>query len=215
MTRGALCVLVTCITVGVPGCAPRLQPLGGTVAPATFPRAELPRGQHRILFRWEMEDGDMLTRGDGAARVASPDSVRLDFFLAGGLGGGAAVLIGAELRLPPTADDFARRLIPPAPLLWAALGRLAVPPSRDTTARVDGDTLRADIGAPAVWRVTFIRDTLRRLERVTDGRVVEWVDRRGSDNRVRYQLEPNRRRLDLFISRSEPSAFDQTIFVFP
>ena len=207
--------LVICITLGVPACAPKLQPLGGTVAPAVFPRAELPRGQHRILFRWEMEDGDMLTRGDGAARVAGPDSVRLDFFLAGGLGGGAAVLIDEELRLPRTADDFARRLIPPAPLLWAALGRLAVPPSRDTTARVDGDTLRADIGAPAQWRVTFIRDTLRRLERVTDGRVVEWVDRGGRSDRVRYQLEPNRRRLDLFISRSEPSAFDQTIWVFP
>ena len=215
MTRQWCVVTVTSITLGVLACAPKLQPLGGTVAPAVFPRAELPRGQHRVLFRWEMEDGDMLTRGDGAARVAAPDSVRLDFFLAGGLGGGAAVLIGEELRLPRTADDFARRLIPPAPLLWAALGRLAVPPSRDTTARVDGDTLRADIGAPAVWRVTFIRDTLRRLERVADGRVVEWVDRGGHSDRVRYQLEPNRRRLDLLISRSEPSVFDQTIWVFP
>ena len=215
MMRRAVRALVICITLTTPGCAPKLRPLGGTAAPAVLPRAELPRGQHRILFRWEMEDGDMLTRGDGAARVASPDSIRLDFFLAGGLGGGAAILIGDELRLPPGADDLARRLIPPAPLLWAAVGRLAVPPSRDTTARVDGDTLRADIGAPAMWRVTFVRDTLRRLERVTEGRVIEWVDRRASDGRVRYQLEPNRRRLDLFISRSEPSAFDQTIWNFP
>jgi len=206
--------LVTCVTLAL-ACAPRLTPLDGTSAPASLPRSDLSRGHQRVVFRWEMEDPDMLTRGDGAARVAGPDSVRLDFFLAGGLGGGAAVLIGDALRLPPGAEDLARRLIPPAPLLWAALGRLAVPPLRDTTARVDGDTLRADIGSPTVWRVTFVRDTLRRLERVADGRVVEWVERRSGDGRVRYQLEPNRRRLDLFISRSDPSVFDPTIWTFP
>ena len=204
---------VLSVALGTLGCAPRLQPLKGTATPAVFPRAEL-SGRHRIVFRWELEDPDMLTRGEGAARIAAPDSARLDFFLAGGLGGGAAVLIGEEVRLPPTADDLVRRLIPPPPLLWAALGRLAVPGMRDTTARVDGDTLRADIGAPAAWRVTFVHDTLRRLERVVDGRVVESLDRR-ADGRVRYLLEPNRRRLDLFISRSEPSALDPTIWVFP
>jgi len=196
-------------------CAPRLQPLGGAIAPTVLPRAELPRGSARLLFRWELQDADMLTRGEGAARTTWPDSARLDFFLAGGLGGGAAILIGSALRLPPGADDFARRLIPPPPLLWAALGRLAVPAERDTSARVDGDTLRADIGAPTAWRATFVRDTLRRLERIADGRVVESVDRRAADGRVRYQLEPNRRRLDLFISRTEPSAFDQSIWIFP
>lgn len=213
--NGRAFLLSVSMLAAIAGCVPRLAPLGGAVAPAAFPRSELPRGHHRVVFRWEMEDPDMLTRGEGAARAASPDSVRLDFFLAGGLGGGAAILIGDELRLPPGADDLARRLIPPAPLLWAALGRLAVPPRGDTTARVDGDTLRADIGSPTEWRVTFIRDTLRRLERVADGRVVEWVERRSGDGRVRYQLEPNRRRLDLFISRSDPSVLDQTIWTFP
>lgn len=193
-------------------CAPRLRPLGGSAAPATLPRSELPRGHQRAVFQWTLEDADISARGEGAARSAWPDSVRLDFFVAGGMGSGAAVLIGTELRLPPTAQNFARRLIPPAPLLWAALGRLVVPPLADTAARVDGDTLRADIGVPVAWRVTFVRDTLRRLERVEDGRVLEWVER---GSRIRYRNEVNRRQLDLTVTRVDPTgAHDPIIWVF-
>ena len=42
----------------------------------------------------------MTARGEGVARIASPDSVRMDFFLGGGLGSGAAVLIGDSLSGP-------------------------------------------------------------------------------------------------------------------
>ena len=196
----------------VSGCAPRLRPLPGAPVVAAFPGADLPRGHHRAVFQWELEDPDITARGEGVARTASPDSVRLDFFLAGGLGSGAAVLIRSEVRLPPGAADFVRRLVPSPPLLWAALGRLAVPALPDTNARVDGDTLRADIGVPVAWRVTFVRDTLRRLERVDNGRVVEWVER---GSRVRYRNERSRRRLDLTVSRIDiTGAFDPIIWVF-
>lgn len=193
-------------------CAPRLRPLPGAAAPATLPRSELPRGHQRAVFQWTLEDPDITARGEGAARSAWPDSIRLDFFIAAGMGSGAAVLIGGDLRLPSTAQDLARRLIPPAPLLWAALGRLVVPALSDTTARVDGDTLRADIGIPVAWRVTFVRDSLRRLERVDQGRVVEWVERGG---RIRYRNEVHRRQLDLTVTRVDPTgAFDPIIWVF-
>lgn len=207
--------VVAIVTLGaliLAACAPRLRPLPGAPAPAVLPEAALPAGHRRVIFQWELQDPDLTARGEGVARTASPDSVRLDFFLAGGLGSGAAVLIGTELRLPPAAVDFVRRLIPPPPLLWAALGRLAVPALADTNARVDGDTLRADIGVPVAWRVTFVRDTLHRLERVNDGRVVEWVQR---GSRVRYRNELSRRRLDLTVSRIDTSgAFDPIIWVF-
>lgn len=201
-------------------CAPRLTPLEGAPAPATLPAAAMPGGHHRVVFQWQLEDPDMAGRGEGAARTAGPDSARLDFFLAGGVGSGAAVLVGTDLRLPPQGDDFARRLIPPAPLLWATMGRLVTPGMPDTTARVDGDTLRADIGRPAAWRVTFVRGTLRRLERVSDGRIVEWVERSGDGGggwpaRVRYRNELRRRKLDLTITRADTaSAFDPAIWVF-
>ena len=167
-----------------------------------------------MVFQWQLDDVELSTRGEGAARIAGPDSVRLDFFLAGGLGGGAAVLVGDELRLPPRGDELARKLVPPPPLLWAVLGRMAVPPQRDTVVRVDGDTLRADIGNPVVWRLTFVRDSLRRLERVENGRVIESVDRT-IDGRIRYRHQTSRRQLDLVTTRSEDvRAFDPAIWVF-
>ena len=198
------------------GCAPKLDPLAGTPAPAVaVPRAALPPGSQRVVFRGEMEDPDMTARGEGAARIASPDTARLDFFLGGGLASGAAVLIGDDLRLPSGAADVVRRLVPPPPMLWATLGRLAVPVMPDTVVRVDGDTLRADIGSPIAWRVTFVRDSLRRIERVNAGRVLEWVERH-PDGRLRYRHEGNRRQLDLVVTRSEPvSAFDADIWHLP
>jgi len=198
------------------GCAPRLSPLPGTVAPSiALPATTIPRGHQRVVFRWELEDPDMIARGEGAARIAGPDSARMDFFLAGGLASGAAVLIGSELRVPSAAEALSRRLVPPPPMLWATLGRLALPVTRDTIVRVDADTLRADIGTPIGWRVTFVSDTLRRIERVEGGRIIEWVHR-SSDGRLRYRHEVRRRQLDLFILRTErTSAFDPDIWDLP
>jgi hypothetical protein len=151
----------------------------------------------------------MSSRGEGAARVAPPDSVRLDFFLAGGMGSGAAVLVGETLRAP--GPDLVRKLVPPTPMLWAALGRLAVPALADTTVRVDGSVLRADIGRPVAWRITFRGDTLTRVERVGNGRIVEWIERSGAD--VRYHHESARRTLRLSITRIDRnSEFDASIW---
>ncbi|HET9453682.1 MAG TPA: hypothetical protein VFO66_05280 [Gemmatimonadaceae bacterium] len=204
------------LVLAAQGCAPRLSPLPGTAVPArALPPAQLKAGHQRVVFRWELEDQDMAARGEGAARIASPDSARLDFFLGGGFGSGAAVLIGDQLRVPSGADDVSRRFVPPPPMLWGALGRLALPVTRDTVVRVDGDTLRADIGTPVAWRVTFVRDTLRRIERVEGGRVAEWVHRY-TDGRLRYRHEVSRRQLDLFVTRTDPvSGFDSDVWVLP
>jgi hypothetical protein len=174
--------------------------------------SQAPAGHRKVVFKWELRDGEMNARGDGVARIASPDSVRLDFFLGGGFGGGAAVLIGDSLQAP--GPDAARKLIPPRALLWAALGRLDLPAERDTVVRVDGTLLRADIGAPVHWRVTFRGDTLSRLERVEGGRLQEWVER-GADGAVQYRNESSRRTLTLAIQRTDAvPAFDPSIWSF-
>ena len=113
-----------------------------------LPRTVIPSGHRKIVFNWELDDREMSGRGEGAARIASPDSARLDFFL-GGVGslGGAAVLIGDSLRTPG-GGDMIRRLVPPPTLLWAALGRVALPNLPDTA----------------------IRSTARRCARTSDGR---------------------------------------------
>lgn len=152
----------------------------------------------------------MQARGEGVARVASPDSARLDFFVDPGIGAGYALLIGDELQAPGIA--LVRRYLPPPPLLWASLGRLHVPPSADTVARVDVDTIRADIGRAPTWRATFASDRLVRLERIEDGRVVERVVR-GANDEVRYDHLGARRSLTLTVSRrSEVQPFDATIW---
>lgn len=175
-----------------------------------LPAATLPAERRQLVFQWELHDGELVARGDGAARVAPPDSVRLDFFLGGGMGSGAAILIGDSLQVP--GPEAARRLVPPPPLLWAALGRLHVPPERDTLARVDGPLLRADIGSPARWRLAFRGDTLVRLERVESGRIQEWVER-DAGGQVTYRNPTARRSLTLAPQRSDPvSAFDPSIW---
>ncbi len=200
------------VVLGAAACAPpRIAPLEGAPAPArALPRGTLPNGNRQVVFTWELHDGDVNARGDGVARIASPDSVRLDFFLGGGFGGGAAVLIGDSLQVP--GPDAARRLIPPRALLWAALGRLDIPAEPDTVVRVDAGVLRADIGAPVHWRATFRGDTLSRLERVDGGRLQEWVER-AADQSVHYRNESARRTLSLVIQRSDAvSAFDPSIW---
>lgn len=195
------------------GCAPpRVNALPGVPVPVErVPRGTLEEGRRKIVFQWELRDGDITARGDGVARIASPDSVRLDFFLGGGFGGGAAVLIGDSLRIP--GPDMARQLVPPRALLWAALGYFDVPAERDTVVRVDGDVLRADIGAPVHWRATFRGDTLTRLERVDGGRLQEWVERTGAQ-RVQYHNEAARRSLSLVIQGSDAVApFDPSIWI--
>jgi len=215
MTYGVASRVVAFMSLAALACAPRLRPLPGVLAPTVIPKPGLSPGHHRIVFRWELEDPDMTARGEGAARLAYPDTGRLDFFLAGGAASGAAVLIGFELRLPSRAEDLTRKLVPPAPLLWGALGRVAIPAARDTVVRVDGDTLRADIALPVAWRLTFVRDSLRRVERVEGGRIIEWVER-SPTGRVRYRQESSRRQLDLFITRTDDvTPFDPEIWHLP
>ena len=203
--------VIVCLMAGA-GCAPpRIAPLQGAPVPARqLPVGTLPSGTRKVVFKWDLRDGDMSARGEGVARIASPDSVRLDFFLGGGFGGGAAVLIGDSLQVPGPAA--ARRLVPPRALLWAALGRLDIPPEADTVVRVDAGVLRADIGAPVRWRATFRGDTLTRLERVDGGRLQEWVER-AADQSVQYRNEADRRTLLLVIQRSDAvPPFDPAIW---
>ena len=202
-------VAIAAAVAGI-GCAPRLKPLGGDIAPVALPRTEMPVGRRLIVFDWEYADQEMNGKGNGVARVSSPDSARLDFFLAGGYAGGSAVLIQDSLQLP--GIDMFRRLIPPPTLLWALLGRSAFPVTRDTAIRRDGVFLRADLGKPVEWRATFRADSLIRLERVDGERVIEWIEHT-ADQRIEYRQEAARRSLKLRITRVDTvGRFDASIW---
>jgi hypothetical protein len=209
MRRSVVCAALLLASA----CAPRLAPLTGAALPAErLPRTALPPGHRKVVFNWQLSDREMSGRGEGVARIATPDSARLDFFLAGGFGSGAAILIRDSLQLP--AIDLIRRLVPPPTLLWAALGRVALPNLPDTVIRVDGATTRADIGRPVEWRLTFRGDTLVRAERVSGGRIAEWMERSDATH-VRYRDEGSRRTLELSITRTEEVPdFDASIWRF-
>lgn len=194
-------------------CVPKAPPLGGATpaAPVRLPAEELPAGHRRIVFRWSYEEGELSARGEGVARLASPDSMRLDLFLEGAFGGsGSAFLIGDTITAPGR-EDAVRRMLPPPPLLWAAVGRTAIPARADTLVRVDGDTIRADIGRDQVWRLAFVHGRLVRLERLDGGRRVEHVTRTGGG--VRYVNERSGQSLRLEITRTdEVPPFDVAIW---
>lgn len=210
-SRGILRPSISAALFWIVACAPpAAKPLGGDIAPVVaLPSSELPPGYRQVVFDWEYEQGDARMRGEGVVRIAPPDSARLDLFLGGGFGGGAAILVGDSLRAPLV--ESARRLIPPAPMLWAALGRLAIPAAPDTAVRVDGSTVRADIGTAPVWRVEFHGPRLARLDRIDDGRVRDFVNRQGRD--VVYESFSPRSKLTLRIKRDEPvMGFDAKIW---
>jgi hypothetical protein len=175
----------------------------------SLPSLTLAPGHRHIVFKWDYQEGDIAARGDGSVRTAAPDSARLDFFLGGGLGTGAAILVGETLRSPNA--ELARRYIPPTPMMWAALGRLAIPSLPDTVVRVDGDLLRADVGRPVQWRVAIRGDTLFALEHISGGKITESLSREANGAMV-YQAPGARRRLTLTILREQPGSFDDSIW---
>ena len=193
------------------GCAsaPRAGPLTGVPVARRLPATPLPSGYRRMIFRWEYKERIGSARGDGVARIAPPDSVRIDLFLENGAYGGFVILIADSLA--SVAQDEARRSLPPVPMLWAALGTVRVR-GADTTVVMDGDTLRADVGRDPTWRVTFGPSALVRLERIAGGRIEETVER-GDSTQVVYRQPAAGRSLVLAIRQvvREPG-FDASIW---
>jgi hypothetical protein len=200
---------VVAVVAGAEGCARAIAPLAGTPAAATFPPTKLV-GSRQLVFRWEYTEDMLIARGEGIARLAGPDSARLDFFVDGGFGSGYALVFDDSIFAP--GGNLVQNMLPSPPMIWAAVGRLAVPASSDTAAIVDGARLVADIGRDPMWRVTFDGGRLAMLERVVGGKVAETLTR-AADGSVRYQNPRSRRMLRITVTRDEPvPAFDASIW---
>jgi len=192
-----------------------------------LPIAELSKSPQQLRFAWTYKDETFEANGEGVVRHAAPARARLDFFLRNGMAGGYAILVDDSLMVP--GIDLVRRFLPPVPLLWATLGRLALPPSPDTVARMVGDTLRADLGSlrgrdasvadGRAWRVSFGGRTLGRVERIEGGRVIEWITRRRNEAgqlELTYVHEQAKRRLGLTVTDTTlVEGFDDAIFRRP
>lgn len=189
-------------------CAPRVAPLTAPLVEEGVPETALPRGHMRVIFRWHYDDPLFEARGEGVARVAAPDSVRLDFFADGGLGSGGAILIGDSIR---TAEEDGRRYLPPVPLLWAALGVLRVT-AADTVVRRRSDTVWVEFNR--TYRAAVVGRQVVELGRMDGGR---WRDRVSIDSsQIAYRQFRSsvRRRLTLTSLRRIPEGpFDASIWL--
>ncbi len=141
--------------------------------------ATLPRHPTAIRFRWKYRDDRLSAAGRGQARIAPPDSLRLDYAATLGVKSGAGVVVGDSVQWADPEKDF-RSLVPAIPMLWAALG--FVPPPADTAAlsgRTDADhethgwTLRVVAGADTLeYMLTVGRDRVLAAQWRRAGKVV-------------------------------------------
>jgi hypothetical protein len=177
----------------------------------------------QLQFTWVYGDDAFSASGDGVVRVRAPDRARLDFFLKNGSAGGYAILRGDSVIVP--GGDVASKMMPAATMMWAALHRLVLPATRDTVARIDGDTLRVDMGTlrggdatraeGEAWRLAFAGSRLASVERIDKGRVIEAMSRQRGTNgeTIRYNHETAHRRLTIVIGDTTwVEEFDEVIW---
>lgn len=121
-----------------------------------------PEGHALARFRWRFEDQRLRVSGQGAARVAPPDSLRADIGAAFGLARSTVVLKGDAVEARPA--DVVERLLPDRFALWAALGHIRAPAGPLAVEKQED-------GARVVWRVTD-QDGRVTLFDVVEGRLL-------------------------------------------
>lgn len=111
----------------------------------------------RLDFRWRAREPDFRDSGFGVARVEPPYRARLDLFLDNGETAAIAALVDDELRIP---ESLPTELVPPAPLLWAALGVFHPGGTAEMLqGTIDRSTMEVEYGLPAGRQVRFrLRD---------------------------------------------------------
>ena len=160
------------LALSVLACAPRrpavLVPEAATTVErdqvARWIAASRPVGHQTIRFRWQLQDDRGAAGGRGTARLAAPDSVRLDVVGPLGAGRGAAVVVGDSARWtdPP---DIIERLIPSYPLMWAMFGVERMPPA-DAALRGAADS------SSTMWEWASGADTVRYVRRGSPARLL-------------------------------------------
>ena len=115
-----------------------------------------PKHAAGIRFKWRYEDRKLNAAGRATARVAPPDSARLDYAATLGLSSGAGVVVGDSVIWADPDQDF-RSFIRGVAVFWATMGVARPAPAGAvvTTGTVgSADRLRQ------AWRYATGSDTL-------------------------------------------------------
>jgi hypothetical protein len=181
-------IAASIVLAGCPGPGPliptMLEPASRDGALA-WTQATLPVGATAIRFRWRYQDERLRWPGRGTARIAPPDSLRVDYAGALGARSGAAVVVGDSVVWAEPTGDFAT-MVPAIPLLWAALG-IVRPPAAD--AAVFGATSLLNGVARTVWRFAQGADTLEYVAQSGELRTLEAEWRRRGRTVARSRTE--------------------------
>lgn len=165
--RGASYIGAVAALVSLAACTGRLPPLvpaAVTLVPVSADSAviwaarTLPPGPTAVRYRWHYRSDRVNWPGSAAARIAPPDSLRVDFRGALGAGSGAGVVIGDSVRWADPPESF-HRLAPAVPMLWAALG-IVRPPAAAAVAVAARDSTLPDGRRARWWRYAGAADTM-------------------------------------------------------
>lgn len=155
------------------GCRGRLAPLiPGPLAPvpadsvAAWVGSNGPVAPVALRFHWRYRDKRRSGGGRLVARVAPPDSLRVDWAAVLGLKSGAAVVLDDSLSWADPQEDFPSSVPPAVQLVWTALG-VTRPP------RPDAAVFGVRDSAHVLWRYVEEDDTLDFRLRVVAPRTLE------------------------------------------
>lgn len=153
-------VVAGCAGTGVGKVAPSALPLG--MAPATeeqvaaYVKAGAPVGNRQLRFKFKFKDPKGKVGGRGAARIASPDSLRLDMQGPFGLGKGAAMVNGDSTEWIKGPDAI-KRIVPDFRLMWSMLGFTRPAPPGATLAAYESGDVTAWSYASEADTVEYVR----------------------------------------------------------
>ncbi len=223
LMRPVCAALAGAVLLGAAGCAGGAF-AGGPPAPLIAQQrvqATAPTQAVQITFDWTLREGDARFSGAGVARVQPPYMGRLDLFGPRGETYLQAALHHEALRLPPGAPADP---LPPAAMLWAALGVLYPPAGATlvaTSTDAHGETRLEYARGAERWRFRLQDDMLRYAEWQSggDGRrtvELEGQSSAGLPQRALYRDWIAFRELELTLGNTEPvDAFPDEIFDVP
>jgi hypothetical protein len=162
--------LVPYLAAVVAGCAPRIEPLVPVdaapvdrAAVAAWSAPTAPAGPTVHRFKWLYRDGRQSAGGRGSARVAVPDSVRVDARGPLGQGRSSGVVVGDSILWAEPEDNLIEAA-PNVALMWALFGVAREPGPGTTLLGLEGSGFIA-------WRIAEGPDTLEYVREPERGRL--------------------------------------------